>query len=237
MITKNPHFAEAQAPAADALPRLRTVTNSPAQEYRERPGQVETLPDALAALFLAKKVELTVSRQCVSFKMDGETFKYFHPDSLTIRNALPEHEGRAIGVVNRMDTSRLHVMTADGRYVETLPLKGKAGFFQPSDQLQQARHALGHAEQRLEALHGKTTRELADAAAQNSSQLKVLVATLPADGVTATPGAAPGRAAVVAEAMNRAAADRTRARTVTKADISDYRRRQAAKAYEQPVGA
>src|SRR5437868_8947256 len=58
---RNIHVAESDQREATkptdtpSLARRRVLTNDPAREYAQRPGEVQRLPDSVAALILCKK--------------------------------------------------------------------------------------------------------------------------------------------------------------------------------------
>lgn len=211
---RNIHFSAAAA-APDAsqaapLPRLRFVKNSPSREYAARPGAVERLPDALAAIILSEKQFLTVSRSGLQMKRDGKAYKYWSENSAICNDAAYDGK-RVVCVFNRNDLSRVHVMTDDGCYIETLPLKGRAEFFDEATagrELAKHRRAQDNAMRRMQEVHGADTVKAVTEARENAGAMRTVVTTMPRKTETAAPGTgrrevapAPRRATEIAAAL------------------------------------
>lgn len=221
---RNIHFAQGAAAASDGgqsrsesaatLPRLRFVKNSPTREYAARAGEVERLPDALAAIILSEKQFLTVTRSGLQMKRDGKAYKYWSENSAICNDA--SFDGRrVVCVFNRNDLSRVHVMTDDGCYIETLPQKGRAEFFDQENagrELARHRRAEENAMRRMEQVHGADTIRAATQARENAEQMRTVVTTMPRRGAPAkAPRAASTartRASEIADVLNGAGTQR-----------------------------
>ena len=221
---------------AEALPRLRAVTNSPAREYAARPGQVERLPDALAACILAEKRWATVTRDQISLQINKRRYVYFSPDSVTIRAT---SEDRQVPVFfNRYDLSVIHVFTADGAYVETLAQKGKAEFFSTRPEagraLADSRRVQDAKLDRLQVVHETDTHEAVARARHNADQVSKVIQTMPAAAPEAQPGTPSRfpRAERVVTALTTAAAATAARKADVRRAVQAHRRRQL-----QPAGA
>jgi hypothetical protein len=127
----NPFVAAEAAQEPRELPamRLRTVKNSPAEEYSARPGAVESIPDALAAMILSRKARVEVGTKGVTITEGGTKRKYWHPDSPLCNRIGDGEKRRVVAVWNSQDTSRVHLLDEQGRYLETLPEKGRVAWF------------------------------------------------------------------------------------------------------------
>ncbi len=166
------------------LPRLRAITNDPQREYAQRDGQVEPLPDHVAALILCRKGWAKVERQQIKVTLDGKDLLFASRESITIA----EHNGtgrRVLWVLNRRAPDVLHILTDDARYVETIPRKGEAQWFDHSEASQAARGdaqaMLQRDVARLRSLHRPDEAAEAERTAHNAAQVRRLVQTFPAD--------------------------------------------------------
>lgn len=120
--------------------RVRTVTLSPADEYERRPGQTETIPDALAAMILSRRTRVQVTLKGVTIRDGAEKRTYWHPDS-PLCNAIGDGETRrVVAVWSTQDTTKIHLLDDQGRYLETLPEKGKVAWFSQEGAAELAGH-------------------------------------------------------------------------------------------------
>jgi hypothetical protein len=210
----NPHFVQSTEAESPAMPRLREVTNSPEMEYAARPGEVERLADSMAALILFRKRFAEVGREEIKFTENKQLYKFFSPDSITC--GLPS--GTKVHIVfNRHDMTCVHVMTKEGRYVETLPAKSSAEILNPEDASRElAAHGRMAARtlDRVRVLHESDTLAAVMRARQNEEDIQRVVATLPAE---ADPAAgAPASSFPEADRLAEAVAEQTRIRSQTR---------------------
>lgn len=185
MIARNIHFTAEDAapdrkdeataiPAACALPRLREVTNDPLREYAARPGEVRALPDSVAALILSKSGECFVENHAITASIDGVSRVYSARDSVVIA----ELNGKKVKVLwyaNRRKPDCIHLVTANGHYIETLPVKGEALPFS-NDEISRKvfSDAVAHRNRdarHLEELHAPDIAAAAKRAEHNASEL------------------------------------------------------------------
>lgn len=103
--------------------RTRIITVSPAEEYALRPGKVRPITDAFAAMILSYqgRAEVTAKGLVVDRKELGARRTYHHPDSI-ICNDLSSRERKWFYVLNRQNPDRVHILSDQGEYIETLPL-------------------------------------------------------------------------------------------------------------------
>lgn len=227
---RNVHFSAPTEPD-HGLPRERMVTNSPAREYERRPGAVERIPDELAAIILCSKRMATVKRGEVKLEINKRKYKFFHPDSITLRGYTGET--RVPVVFNRLENPPLfiHVMTRDGVYVETLPRKGLAQFFSPGSsgrELAAIRRYYSHVEGRLQHIHESDSEQAMEDARHNKDAITKGVYDLPLKSEKESPRAVPHQnASRLTGAMEEARAStripdraRTRLESVSQRDIS-----------------
>lgn len=191
------HFTNIHvAPAADSqlsttgpqLPRLRTLTNDPAREYAQRPGEVERLPDSVAALILCKKGFSQVTRNGISVEgITRKPLKFWHEDSVTIQEKAGSNE-KVLWVLNRLQPDVIHILTSAGAYVETIPLDEKAEWFEPTMKVLAAkRRSQQRSIDRLRELHAPDTEEAIAAATANDTAMKSAVHIFPHDDHKAQP--------------------------------------------------
>jgi hypothetical protein len=158
-----PPAATADAPDQTArLPRLRFLTNDPAREYAQRPGEVERLPDSVAAMILCKQGFSIVGRNGI--KVEGLTRKplvYWSEHSITIREKAGTGE-KVLWTVNRHNPEILHILSLDGEYVESIPLDGKVPWFDhevTNEVLGAKRRVLSRSMERVNLLHAPDTQK------------------------------------------------------------------------------
>jgi len=161
---------------ADArLPRERLVTNDPAREFAARPGAVRALPDEIAAIILARQEHREVTREGVT--VDGR--KFWHENSITCATKAGTKE-KVLVTYNRYKPEIIHVLTNDGAYVESIPEKGKAEFFDPATtqkQLGAVRRDQARAMDRMKELHGPDTLETLQRERENLARMQRCVST------------------------------------------------------------
>lgn len=185
MTATNIHMqpAPAELDQTARLPRLRSVTNDPAREYAQRPGEVDRLPDSIAALILSKKGFSKVGRNGI--KVEGITPKplnFWHEDSITIQEKAGTNE-KVLWVLNRLNPDVIHILKPSGEYVETIPLDGKAEWFNQADMqrvLGAKRRSQNRSIERVASLHAPDSEATLDAATANDTAMKSAVHTFPA---------------------------------------------------------
>ncbi|HEX4084346.1 MAG TPA: hypothetical protein VHY22_05510 [Chthoniobacteraceae bacterium] len=194
--------AQPSQEAHPRLPRLRERTNDPLTEYRQRPGQVERLPDSVAALILCHKGRSVVERSQIKVTMEKKDYVFASADSLMIhaKNGTGE---KVTWVMNRQNPDALHLLSDSGEYIETVPLKGQVAWFDTSDaakrELADRRRAIARDKERLQELHIEDTARAVADARHNAGQVHHLVATFPA---ASNPAASAPRADRAAAAMH-----------------------------------
>jgi len=184
------------APSAVTLPRLRKVTNDPAREYAQRPGEVEKLPNAIAALILSKQGFSKVSRNGI--RIEGVTEKplvFWHENSVTIAEKAGTND-KVLWTLNRLQPDVLHILGKDGEYIETIPLETKAEWFN-QEHLHKVLGSKRRSQQRIidrvAALHLPDSEAAVDAATANDAAMKSIVHTFPHDRSPSPAKAGPER--------------------------------------------
>lgn len=189
----NPNFAPATPPINDhgstdhrpevalkdgdvipGMPRLREVTNSPAQEYATRPGTVTPLPDNVAALICSFKGRAKVQRNGIKIErkeLSTQPIFYWHEDSLTCLSKQGEH---VLYVLNPNTLDCIHIMDAKGRYIETVVRKNCPDILDAEAQSKEiAKHRayLTRQQNRLQELHGEDTEEILKRHRENTEEM------------------------------------------------------------------
>lgn len=184
---------KAPAPAAldqtsRLLPRLRVVTNDPAREYAQRPGTVEKLPDSVAALILAKQGFKKVTRAGIVIELDGRELKFWSENSVTIATKAGTNE-KVLWTLNRQQPDVLHILAADGEYIESIPRDGKADPINGDFRLLAAKKRANQRRMdRIAHLHQPDSRAALERETDNEGKLKGLVQTFPANDRNTSPG-------------------------------------------------
>jgi len=182
---RNIHLPDPQptpAPAA-GLPRLRSVTNDPAREYAQRPGEVEPLPDSIAALILCKRGYAIVERHQIKVTMDTKTYFFASSASVTIAEKNGTGE-KVLWVINRHAPDVLHILGRDGEYIESIPRKGRADWFSndaaSKEALAETRRMRQRDMTRLQQIHQPDTAAALEREQDNTRRVAKLVNTFPA---------------------------------------------------------
>lgn len=189
----NPHIAtnaEADVDTDLEMPpmRIRQVTLSPSEEYAARPGQVETIPDALAALILSRKTFVEIGPRGVTIdrKELGGRRRFWHADSPLCNEIGNGEKRRVVAVWNSLDLSCIHLFNTDGRYLETLPAENQPAVFDQqalSNELAEHRRVHERHRAHLQRLHADDSIAALESARANTAEIKRVVTILPAEGV------------------------------------------------------
>ncbi|GEM_PF-3157565 len=188
MIYRNAHLPT--LPPAPVAPqqatRLRERTNDPAREYARRPGTVQPLPDCVAAVILCKTGFAEVDRHQITITLEGERLYFSSSDSVTIATKNGTGQ-KVLWAINRRAPDVLHILDESGAYVESIPLKDRAKWFDESEAsreaLAEARRHIGRDMARLAELHQPETREAVEREQHNAREVQqYLVNTFPAAG-------------------------------------------------------
>jgi hypothetical protein len=201
-LRESAQSADTNRQPGSSLPRLRKVTNDPAREYAQRPGEVEQLSNAIAALILSKQGFSKVSRNGI--RIEGVTEKplvFWHEHSITIAEKAGTNE-KVLWTLNRLQPDVLHILGKDGDYIESIPLDEKAEWFNP-EHLHKVLGAKRRSQQRIiervAALHRPDSEAAVAAATANDTAMKSIVHTFAAG----TPARAPARNATHSVAGGR----------------------------------
>ena len=166
------------SPRASALPstgRLRRVQNDPAREFAARAGATEPLPDSIIALILHRQCREQVTRNGIRITIDGASHDFWSDNSLTIAT----RQGQKVLVTyNRHNLDLIHVLSDDGAYVESIPRKGEAHWFDPESatrELTKHKRAQQQTIDRLQHLHAPDAQAALQQARHNTAQIKRVV--------------------------------------------------------------
>jgi hypothetical protein len=169
-------------PADQIAPKLRFVTNDPAREYSQRPGEVEPLPDAVAALILSKQGFSKVSRNGIRIEgLAPKPLTFWCENSQTIIEKAGTNE-KVLWTINRQRPEVLHILTLDGEYVESIPLDGKVPWFDAAATAQQLgakRRANQRRMDRVADLHAPDSEAALERETHNGAQIAGVVQTFP----------------------------------------------------------
>lgn len=167
----------------ESMPRLRKVTNSPAREYAARPGVVDSLPDSVAALICSFKGRAEVQRNGIKVErkeLSDTPIFYWHEDS---RTCLGMQGQKVFYVLNPNTLDCVHVMDAQGRYIETVPRKGLPRILDydaAKKEIAKHRRYMSRQETRLQELHGEDTKEILQRHRDNTEEMMRATTILPA---------------------------------------------------------
>lgn len=170
----------------DVRLKLRTVSVSPAEEYALRAGEVQTIPDSLAALILSRsgRVEINLKGVVVDRKDLGGRCTYWHPDS-RVCSDLSFRSRKVFYVLNIHRPEVVHLLDEAGTYLESLPIKERPAVLDNEAQTAEARknhRAIARAAAHLQRLHADDTRDALDALRHNAEATRRVVQTLPQPG-------------------------------------------------------
>jgi hypothetical protein len=192
--------APVAAESEDLRLKLRTVAVSPHEEYLLRPGEVRPIANELAAAILSKKgrAEITLKGIVVDRVELGGRNIYWHEDSI-VCNDLSARDRKIYYVLNPLLPDIVHLLTDQGAYIESLPLKFKPEVLntdQQAAEVAKQNRQIGRAASRLQELHGNSTKERIAELQANSREMQRVVQTLPAPCTPGAPPMQPARSAV-----------------------------------------
>lgn len=164
--------------------RLRTVAVSPHEEYQLRGGSVRPISNELHAAILSRKgrAEITPKGIIVERKDMGGRNVFWHEDSI-VCNDLAARERKIFYVVNPLQPDIVHLLTDEGAYIESLPLKSRPEVLNVEQQAEEMRRQqtfISRATRRLQQIHGADTAERLREMQANSAEMQRVVQTLPA---------------------------------------------------------
>lgn len=201
---------------SDAAPvqrmRTRQVTLSPAEEYLRREGEVETIPDAMAALILSRKTFVQATHKGVDIKSVevGGRRRYWHPDSIVCNRIGSGESLRVLALWSPLDLSKIHLMTERGEYIETLPAEVQPDALDSeslASELAKHRRAHHRLADHLRTLHAEDSQTELDNARANTAAVQRVVSILPVE-LPDQGEAEPSRAAAAVERGGVSAANR-----------------------------
>lgn len=136
-------------------PRLKLSNRSPKEEAQARMMHhaVEPVPNALAALILARKMKLKVTRNGFKFRFMGEVLTYW---DVNARSCHPKHLGQEYTITfDRDNLDCIHVLDGQLRYVETLPRKGAVAPWgkERNQMVEKNRAIVKHTHEELKRIH------------------------------------------------------------------------------------
>lgn len=173
--------------------RRREVTNSPSQEWQARQelGTTEPLPQHIAAAILAKYTRAQVKRRMISLKIDGKSYRFTHENSSVILNHNDDGtffliRYNPLDFQEDPDNALAHVHTMSGRYIESLPVKDKAKWFDPEStrkEIARQKTIQTHQRQLIETVRQPVAEAELEREQHNAEQLRAF-ATLPVPKTT-----------------------------------------------------
>ena len=175
---KNIHFNDLPEAAPKRKPdklKTRKITASPLEEYAHRGGEAAPIPDALAALILAPSGRPRVTARGVTIEKGGQRRTYWHPDSPLCSDL--SNDGRRVVYSLGKGGAVAHLLTEEGKYLETLPAKDRPS---PLDAAAMKKaHAshqrsIGRAAATLQKLHEADSGEAVHRAEQNAEEARHL---------------------------------------------------------------
>lgn len=183
-------LATGEEPSAAATPatperlRLRTVAVSPHEEYLLRAGDVRPISNELHAAILSKKGRVTITAKGVVVDREdmGGRNTYWHEDSI-LCNDLSARERKIFYVINPLQTDVVHLLSDNGTYLESLPVRFRPEVLnieQQAAEMRKQQAFVSRAASRLQQLHGKETAERIAELQANSVEMQRVVQTLPA---------------------------------------------------------
>ncbi len=187
------------APAATgrsrATGRLRPVARSPNREFEMRPGRTRHISMGLRAALFGVSITKKVTRNGISFKP-----RHLNPEGIAKRltwwheNAIvcqPGNIGKTVLInYDPADCEIIYVHEEDGCFIEALPLKEKAKWFDPEEAakaIAKTRTFTARVHSQLQNLHGEDSEAAVESAAFNQHQLERVVVTLPTNSERKVP--------------------------------------------------
>lgn len=185
---RNIHFGNATADER-RLPQMETeyrqVNRSPDEEFSARVqahGAPQRFPQSIIALILQKQRNVTVTKKGITFDYQGTKYQFWSPTSLVCANDVDK---RVLVTFDPDDMAFCHILTEDGRHVESVPQKNKVAWFDDEAMraaMRDKAHALNRDLAQFQAIHQATSEQKAQRVLSNAEKMQI-VNTIPAPGV------------------------------------------------------
>ena len=241
-VTSSDDVVLPPAPATDrgrVTGRLRPVTRSPAQEFELRQGQCRKIPKALEIALMGATTTAPIHRNGISF-----TPKLLNPQGKTKRLTWWRADSPVCQVANigkkvtvaydPLDCSFIHVLDANGKYLDTLPLKDKTPWFDPEETaraIADTKRIASRVSGQLQHLHSAAAEAAAEAARSNKAKIENIVQTFPKEGHRTAP-AKPSENAVAIGAAHASAKQQKSRDDIIEAEIEKRMREEGEAAAE-----
>ena len=179
-IHHQPATAEPRA-ARSAPLQYRQVPRSPVEEFQARVlkhGRPLKFPQSVIGLILQKQSRAEVAAGGITIKYQKVTYRYWHEDSLTIANNRGQ---KALVTFDPDNMDFIHVLTDDGRYIESIPQKNKVSWFDDEAlraEMKKKMRAQNRDIARYQEIHKETSEQKVARALSNSEKIQA-VNTLP----------------------------------------------------------
>jgi hypothetical protein len=157
--------------------RFRKVRRSPDEEFGarvERFGAPARMAESVVALILQKQKFVQVTRNGIGFEWNTDKYQFWHENSATCLNKVGE---KVLVTFDPDEMSAVHVLTEDGRYVETVPQKGKVAWFDDEAMkkaLESKARALNADVARFRGIHRATTEEKVARVTRNRERMQIV---------------------------------------------------------------
>ena len=171
------------SPIADTMPpslspkQYRKANRSPDEEFALRRSKTQKLnkfPQSIIALILQKQKFVTVTKNGINFEHVGTKYQYWSAESATCSNDV----GKRVLVTFDPDATEFcHILTNDGRYVESIPQKGKVHWFDNAEMkeaMSAKAHALNRDMARFQEIHKTTTEQKARRIVSNHDKMQMV---------------------------------------------------------------
>jgi hypothetical protein len=163
--------------------RARRVKMSPNEHFAakvQEHGQPLHFPKSVIALILQKQKSIEITKNGIHFDYLKTKYTYWHQDSTTCANKIGQ---KALVTFDPDDMNFIHVLTPDGRYVESIPQKNKIEWFDDvalREEQKAKKASLSRDIERFREIHGPTSDEKANRVLTNAEKMQI-VNTFPAE--------------------------------------------------------
>jgi hypothetical protein len=176
---RNIHFREERRAASSGPTNeeYRKVNRSPNEEFTARVmqhGSPKKFPQSVIALILQKQKHITVTKTGIKFDYQGNKFQFWSPTSLVCANQVDQ---RVLVTFDPDAMDFCHVLTDDGRFVESIPQKNKVAWFDDEAMRQAMKdkaYALNRDIARYRDIQQATSEEKATRILSNAEKMQIV---------------------------------------------------------------
>ena len=176
---RNIHFSAVATPGAMSRAEIahRRINRSPDEEFGRRMdkgGPLGKFAQSVIGLIMQKQKFVQVGKNGITFEYMRNRYTFWHENSVACRDQVGQ---RVLVTFDPDNIEFCHVLTDDGRYIESLPAKNKVAWFDDEamrEEMRKKAHALNADLQRFRTIHKPTTEQKAAALKTNAEKMQIV---------------------------------------------------------------